>query len=433
MTNLGDGDLNSALKRIIESDLLSGSPRLCEFLSYVVAEAQAGRADQIRAKTIGMDVYGHDANESGDRENVVRVDARRLRRKLADYYAGSGVNDPIHISLPTGGYAPRFERTAEAVSRSFLTSTRGKWVAASAGAVVLAAAITVQFWPSASDQPTDGRGAADRSAERQALFDKSPAALQAVNLAEQARAIIFPAVDVARLAAALQMFEQASELDAGYFGGYAGAAQVMATQAALSPPGDARDALMQQARERAKRAADLNPSSGWSQSARAWAAFVERDFDAANKLSIRARELSPDDPHVLEFDSLIALFSGRFERVLGLEENALAQRHDATRFIFRNTFASAHFHVGEYAKAVELFEKASAEGGPVSPITVSYLIAAQQMSGDEQAARKSAEEFKSAWPGARVDLLLLSIFSEKALARQVIEPMLQAGWTPADG
>lgn len=37
---------------------------------------------------------------------IVRVEARRLRAKLSDYYGGPGARDPIRIEIPTGSYVP---------------------------------------------------------------------------------------------------------------------------------------------------------------------------------------------------------------------------------------------------------------------------------------------------------------------------------------
>ena len=39
----------------------------------------------------------------------MRVEARRLREKLRDYYDGGGVDDQVRIRLPKGGYHPVFE------------------------------------------------------------------------------------------------------------------------------------------------------------------------------------------------------------------------------------------------------------------------------------------------------------------------------------
>ncbi len=432
LSELDHNEIEETLKRATSSKQLAGSPRLCDFLSYVVTEAAEGRADRVRAKTIGIDVYGHDASDGGDRENVVRVDAGRLRRKLAEYYDGPGASDPIRISLPVGGYAPHFDRQAQIGASTALRPQRRRLLIALGVAAVIVSGLTLRaFWPTPPDRQSNT--SANRSTEREAIFDKSPAALQAVNLAEQGREIIFPAIDRERIAAALTMFERARELDSDYFGGHAGAGQVLATQALLSPPGDARSEVIARAKARAEDAIRLNPASGWSQSALAWVAFAERDFDTANRLSIRARDLSPNDPHVLEFDSLIALFSGHFERVLALGETSIAQSSNAARFVFRNAYASAHFHTGQYAKAAALFQQSSASGAPVSPVTVSYLIAASYEAGDHDAARKAAEGLSAAWPDARVDLLFLNLFSDETFARQIIDPLRKAGWRPKGG
>ena len=41
-------------------------------------------------------------------DTIVRVEARRLRKKLETYYAGPGVGDPVRIDVPRPGYAPVF-------------------------------------------------------------------------------------------------------------------------------------------------------------------------------------------------------------------------------------------------------------------------------------------------------------------------------------
>jgi TolB-like protein len=66
-----------------------------------------------------MEVFGRPADYDAGADPVVRVEARRLRRKLAEYYAGDGSEDPIEICLPKGGYLPTFEtRASTTVPRS---------------------------------------------------------------------------------------------------------------------------------------------------------------------------------------------------------------------------------------------------------------------------------------------------------------------------
>ena len=79
-----------ALTRIVGSEEFATSPKLGEFLAYVVNEQIQGRSDRIKGKTIAVDVFGRGADEGSAGHNIVRVEARRLRRLLNEYYSGSG-------------------------------------------------------------------------------------------------------------------------------------------------------------------------------------------------------------------------------------------------------------------------------------------------------------------------------------------------------
>lgn len=60
---------------------------------------------------IGIAVFGRDRGTyyTGD-DPIVRVQAGRLRLRLAAYYAEEGCADPLRISIPTGSYQPKVER-----------------------------------------------------------------------------------------------------------------------------------------------------------------------------------------------------------------------------------------------------------------------------------------------------------------------------------
>ncbi len=47
-----------------------------------------------------------------DSDSIVRVEANRLRRRLAEYYQGEGAANRLHITIPVGQYVPRFGRNA---------------------------------------------------------------------------------------------------------------------------------------------------------------------------------------------------------------------------------------------------------------------------------------------------------------------------------
>ncbi len=103
-----------ALAGVLGDTHFDGSDRLRSFLTYVVEEELAGRGGDIRGKTIAQDVYDRDTTEGVDPENVVRVDARRLRQLLELYYEGAGKGDPVRLHIDTGGYRPRFQEVKTA-------------------------------------------------------------------------------------------------------------------------------------------------------------------------------------------------------------------------------------------------------------------------------------------------------------------------------
>ena len=66
---------------------------------------------------IATEVFGRSAGFDPQADSTVRVQAGRLRVKLAEYYATEGIDDPIIVELPKGSYVLSFRtRTASASS-----------------------------------------------------------------------------------------------------------------------------------------------------------------------------------------------------------------------------------------------------------------------------------------------------------------------------
>lgn len=103
------------LDRITSSDEFRKCPQLMRFLRFAVGEALSGRDGGSKERLIGMEVFGRTSDYDAGADPVVRVEARRLRRKLDKYYADGGREDPIQIRLPKGGYLPTFEVKAPRV------------------------------------------------------------------------------------------------------------------------------------------------------------------------------------------------------------------------------------------------------------------------------------------------------------------------------
>lgn len=98
------------LERLERATAFSGSGRLLVLFRFVVEETLSGNADTLKEAVIGNAIYGREPPYDPRIDSTVRVEARRLRRKLAEYYAGEGKADPVNIALPTGGYVPVFSQ-----------------------------------------------------------------------------------------------------------------------------------------------------------------------------------------------------------------------------------------------------------------------------------------------------------------------------------
>lgn len=106
-------EIRSQLDLILRSRAFIQSHRIRRFLQFVVEESLLGQPHRLKEYLIGLEVF--DRREAFDPrvDSIVRVEARRLRYKLEEYYRTEGREDGIRIVLRKGSYVPIFEyRTA---------------------------------------------------------------------------------------------------------------------------------------------------------------------------------------------------------------------------------------------------------------------------------------------------------------------------------
>ena len=75
----------------------------------MVEQTLAGRAERLKAFDLAIAVLGRDKRFDPQNNPIVRIEVRRLRRDLGDYYLTDGRDDPIRITIPKGHYVPAFE------------------------------------------------------------------------------------------------------------------------------------------------------------------------------------------------------------------------------------------------------------------------------------------------------------------------------------
>jgi Tol biopolymer transport system component len=107
---ISDALVLEALDRILASSPFAGSPRLRKFLRYAVENTINGDFTGLKEVCVGIHVFGKTPSYDPKTEPIVRVEARRLRSRLCEYYSGAGRLDPIEIMLPKGGYQTAFSR-----------------------------------------------------------------------------------------------------------------------------------------------------------------------------------------------------------------------------------------------------------------------------------------------------------------------------------
>ncbi|MGX1787792.1 hypothetical protein ACWIGM_13670 [Bosea sp. NPDC055332] len=103
-------EIRAELDRVLASDIFRSAPQLTAFLSYVVEQALAGRAGELKGYTIAVEAFGRPVEFDPQSDPIVRVEGGRLRKALNLYFAAEGVRDPVRITIPVGAYVPIFTR-----------------------------------------------------------------------------------------------------------------------------------------------------------------------------------------------------------------------------------------------------------------------------------------------------------------------------------
>jgi TolB-like protein len=100
-------EVRAQLERLLAAPAFA-SGRHPRFLRYVVEHTLAGQGDQLKEYVLGVEVFDRREDFDPRVDTIVRVEARRLRGKLAEYYEGPGAGDSVIIEIPRGSYSPVF-------------------------------------------------------------------------------------------------------------------------------------------------------------------------------------------------------------------------------------------------------------------------------------------------------------------------------------
>jgi TolB-like protein len=106
---ISEDAIRNELARIVGSPVFVQSERLGHFLRFTVETTLEDRAETLKEYVIGTHVYGRKSSYQPTEDSIVRSEARRLRRKLQEFYDTIGKNDLILIRYRPGSYVPAFQ------------------------------------------------------------------------------------------------------------------------------------------------------------------------------------------------------------------------------------------------------------------------------------------------------------------------------------
>jgi hypothetical protein len=104
-SQLSSALVQAELERLAASAAFSRSPRHLRFLRHLADAVLRGDTGRLREMALGVDVFYRSESRFDPRQDsIVRVEARRLRQKLARYYAQEGHDVRLVFVLPVGSY-----------------------------------------------------------------------------------------------------------------------------------------------------------------------------------------------------------------------------------------------------------------------------------------------------------------------------------------
>ncbi len=111
------------VERVAASRYVGKSARLRDLLVYLCDQVLEHGAQEIHEQEVGHAVFGRAPDYDTVSDNIVRVHASMLRKRLDQYFSSEGQDEPVIIELPKGNYAPVFSerRVVEALQPAVQT------------------------------------------------------------------------------------------------------------------------------------------------------------------------------------------------------------------------------------------------------------------------------------------------------------------------
>ncbi len=104
------------LDRMLANPMFKNSKRYPNLLRYVVDRTLEGTADELKERTLGVEVFGREPRYDTNADPVVRATAGKIRKLIAQYCHEPGHENELRIDLVAGSYIPEFRFKTEPVT-----------------------------------------------------------------------------------------------------------------------------------------------------------------------------------------------------------------------------------------------------------------------------------------------------------------------------
>jgi hypothetical protein len=100
--------IREQLERLLLHHTFRNSKRYPALLRFVVEHTLQGNVEQLKERTLGIEVFGREHDYDTNNDHIVRSAAGEIRKRIAQYYHEPGHESEIRIELPSGSYVPEF-------------------------------------------------------------------------------------------------------------------------------------------------------------------------------------------------------------------------------------------------------------------------------------------------------------------------------------
>jgi hypothetical protein len=101
-------EIHEQLERLLSNSHFNQSRRFPSFLRFVIDQTLLGQTDLLKERTLGIEIFGREADYDTASDPIVRVTATEIRKRIAQYYQEPGHEAELRVSLPSGSYVPQF-------------------------------------------------------------------------------------------------------------------------------------------------------------------------------------------------------------------------------------------------------------------------------------------------------------------------------------